>query len=124
MESVKFSAGGFDAQYGDRLSSVLDITYKTPTVFKSSIALGLLSEEAHIEGTLGKRFTYLAGGRYRANGYLLNSLPTKGAYNPVFSDGQFIGTYAINEQLSISLLGHYSSNLYRFAPQTSNTDLF
>ncbi|NDB35958.1 MAG: hypothetical protein EB023_11605, partial [Flavobacteriia bacterium] len=122
VESVKFSAGGFDAQYGDRLSSVLDITYKTPTVFKSSIALGLLSEEAHIEGTLGKRFTYLAGGRYRANGYLLNSLPTKGAYNPVFSDGQFLGTYAINEQLSISLLGHYSSNLYRFAPQTSNTD--
>jgi hypothetical protein len=122
VESVKFSAGGFDAQYGDRLSSVLDITYKTPTVFKSSLALGLLSEEAHIEGTLGKRFTYLAGGRYRANGYLLNSLPTKGAYNPVFSDGQFLGTYAINEQLSISLLGHYSSNLYRFAPQTSNTD--
>ena len=122
VESVKFSAGGFDSQYGDRLSSVLDITYKTPTVFKSSIALGLLSEEAHIEGTLGKRFTYLAGGRYRANGYLLNSLPTKGAYNPVFSDGQFLGTYAINEQLSISLLGHYSSNLYRFAPQTSNTD--
>ena len=123
VESVKFSAGGFDAQYGDRLSSVLDITYKTPTVFKSSIALGLLSEEAHLEGTLGKRFSYLAGGRYRANGYLLNSLPTKGAYNPVFSDGQFLGTYAINEQLSISLLGHYSSNLYRFAPQTSNPNV-
>lgn len=122
VESVKFSAGGFDAQYGDRLSSVLDITYNRPTAFKSSIALGLLSEEGHIEGLFGKRFTYLAGARYRANGYLLNSLPTKGAYNPVFSDGQFLGTYSINPKLTWSLLAHYSSNNYRFAPQTSNTD--
>lgn len=122
VESVKFSAGGFDAQYGDRLSSVLDITYNKPTAFKSTIALGLLSEEGHIEGLFGKRFTYLAGARYRANGYLLNSLPTKGAYNPVFSDGQFLGTYTVNPKLTWSLLAHYSSNNYRFAPQTSNTD--
>ncbi|MBM3164886.1 MAG: TonB-dependent receptor plug domain-containing protein [Bacteroidetes bacterium] len=122
VESVKFSAGGFDAQYGDRLSSVLDITYNRPSSFRSSVAVGLLSEEGHVEGILGKRFTYLAGARYRANGYLLNSLPTKGAYNPVFSDGQFLGTFTLNPKLTWSLLAHYSSNNYRFAPQTSNTD--
>ena len=122
VEKVKFSAGGFDAQYGDRLSSVLDITYKTPTVFRSSVALSLLSEEGHVEGTLGKKFTYLAGARYRSNGYLLNSLPTKGSYNPVFADGQFLGNYQINPKWNWSLLAHYSSNNYRFTPQTSNTD--
>ena len=122
VEIVKFSAGGFDAQYGDRLSSVLDITYKKPTAFRSSVALSLLSEEAHVEGALGKKFTYLAGARYRSNGYFLNSLPTKGAYNPVFADGQFLGEYQLNPKLTWSVLGHYSSNNYRFAPQTSNTD--
>jgi len=122
VEKVKFSAGGFDAQYGDRLSSVLDITYKKPTAFRSSLALSLLSEEAHVEGTLGKKFTYLAGARYRSNGYFLNSLPTKGAYNPVFADGQFLGEYQLNPKLTWSVLAHYSSNNYRFAPQTSNTD--
>ncbi|MEY3050155.1 MAG: hypothetical protein RL365_2193 [Bacteroidota bacterium] len=122
VEKVKFSAGGFDAQYGDRLSSVLDITYKKPTAFRSSLALSLLSEEAHVEGTLGKKFTYVAGARYRSNGYFLNSLPTKGAYNPVFADGQFLGEYQLNPKLTWSILAHYSSNNYRFAPQTSNTD--
>ena len=122
VEKVKFSAGGFDAQYGDRLSSVLDITYKKPTAFRSSLALSLLSKEAHIEGSLGKKFTYLAGARYRSNGYFLNSLPTKGAYNPVFADGQFLGEYQLKPNLTWSVLAHYSSNNYRFAPQTSNTD--
>lgn len=122
VESVKFSAGGFDAQYGDRLSSVLDIHYKTPTSFRSSVALSLLSEEGHVEGSLGKKFTYLVGARYRANGYLLNSLPTKGAYNPVFADGQFLTDYALTPKLKWSILGHFASNNYRFAPQTSQTD--
>lgn len=122
VESVKFSAGGFDSQYGDRLSSVLDITYKTPDTLKGSLVLSGLSEEAHIEGMLGKKFTYLAGMRYRSNGYFLNSLPTKGAYNPVFADGQFLGEYPIGKKLRWSLLAHFSSNNYRFAPQTSNTD--
>lgn len=54
VESVKFSAGGFDAKYGDRLSSVLDIQYKNPTSFRSSVAISLLSEEGHVEGSLGK----------------------------------------------------------------------
>lgn len=122
VESIKFSAGGFDAEYGDRLSSVLDIKYKTPTAFRSSVAVSLLSEEAHIEGSVKDRFTFLVGGRYRSNGYFLNSLPTKGAYNPVFSDAQLLTEYAINPKLKWSILAHYSNNNFRFAPQTSITD--
>lgn len=122
VETIQFSAGGFDAKYGDKLSSVLDINYKTPTAFRSSFVASMLSEEGHIEGKIGNKFTYLLGGRYRSNGYFLNSLPTKGAYNPVFSDGQFFTDYQISPKLKWSVLGHFSSNNYRFAPQSSNTD--
>lgn len=122
VESIRFSAGGFDAQFGDRLSSVLDITYKKPTVFKSSITLSLLNQEVHVEDSIGKKWTYLLGARYRSNRYLLNSLPTKGAYNPVFSDGQLLTECKINRKLTWSLLAHYSSNNYQFEPRTSNTD--
>jgi hypothetical protein len=122
VESIRFSAGGFDAQFGDRLSSVLDITYKNPTAFKSSLTLSLLNQEIHVEDSVGKKWTYLLGARYRSNRYLLNSLPTKGAYNPVFSDGQILTTCQINPKVSWSILAHYSSNNYQFEPRTSNTD--
>lgn len=122
VESIRFSAGGFDAQFGDRLSSVLDITYKKPTVFKSSLTLSLLNQEIHVEDSVGKKWTYLLGARYRSNRYLLNSLPTKGAYNPVFSDGQLLTECKINPKLTWSIIAHYSSNNYQFEPRTSNTD--
>ena len=122
VEDIRFSAGGFDAQYGDRLSSVLDITYKNPEKFKTSGLLSLLGVESHVEQEVNHRFNYLVGARYRSNGYLLNSLPTKGAYNPVFMDAQFLGKFNITENLTLSLLGHYSSNNFRFTPQTSETD--
>jgi hypothetical protein len=122
VESVRFSAGGFDAQYGDKLSSVLDINYKTPSKFKASALLSLLGVEAHVEEAVNKKFNYLVGARYRANGYLLNSLPTKGSYNPVFMDAQFLTNYEINPKLTFSVLGHFSSNDYQFSPQTSVTD--
>ena len=122
VESVRFSAGGFDSQYGDKLSSVLDIKYKTPTSFKSSLMLSLLGAEAHVEQNINDRFNYVVGARYRSNGYLLNSLPTKGAYNPVFTDAQISANYSINEKLILSTLLHYSSNNFRFSPQTSETD--
>jgi hypothetical protein len=80
VQSVRFSAGGFDAQYGDRLSSVLDITYRTPDSTKASSTVSLLGVEAHAEQAVSPHFNYLVGARYRSNGYFLNSLPTKGAY--------------------------------------------
>lgn len=122
VEDVRFSAGGFDSQYGDRLSSVLDITYKTPQKFSASGLASLLGAEAHVEQELNHRFNYLVGARYRSNGYFLNSLPTKGAYNPVFADAQILTNYNFSEKLVLSFLGHYSSNNFRFSPQTSKTD--
>lgn len=122
VKDVRFSAGGFDVQYGDKLSSVLDITYKTPDSLKGSCMVSLLGVESHIEGVKGSRFNYLVGARYRNNGYLLNSLPTKGAYNPIFMDAQFLTNFAITEKVKWSFIGHFSSNRYRFAPQTAITD--
>ena len=122
VESVRFSAGGFDAQYGDRLSSVLDITYKTPKKFGASCLASLLGVEAHVEQEVSHRFNYLVGARYRSNGYFLNTLPTKGSYNPVFADAQLLTNYNLSENVTFSFLGHFSLNNYQFSPQTSETD--
>ncbi|MFO0494883.1 MAG: TonB-dependent receptor plug domain-containing protein, partial [Flavobacteriia bacterium] len=122
VSSIRFSAGGFDAQYGDRLSSVLDIEYKTPNSLRGSGMASLLGVESHLEHAPSNRLNFLVGARYRANGYLLNSLPAKGAYNPVFWDAQFLTNYAVTENITWSVIGHFSSNDYRFAPQTQKTD--
>lgn len=122
VEKIRFSAGGFETEYGDKMSSVLDITYKTPEAFHGSLTASLLGVEAHVEHDASTRFNYLVGARYRSNGYLLNALPTKGSYNPVFWDAQVLTNFAINEKLTWSLLGHFSSNNYRFAPESQQTD--
>lgn len=122
VKDIRFSGGGFNAQYGDKLSSVLDITYKTPDSLKGSVTASLMGIESHFESKLGSRFDFLVGARYRNNGYLLNSLPTKGSYNPIFMDAQFLTNFQINERLKWSIIGHFSSNKYQFSPQTSETD--
>ncbi len=122
VEDIRFSAGGFDARYGDKLSSVLDITYKNPDSLNASVMASLLGVESHIAHRVGPRMNYLAGVRYRANGYLLNSLPTKGAYNPVFYDAQALVNFNLNENLVWSTIAHFSSNDYRFSPETQQTD--
>ena len=123
VESINFSAGGFTANYGDRLSSVLDITYITPTRFRGSFDASFLGVSAHVEDKVGKRFTYMASGRYRDQGYLLNALPVKGAYRPKFYDAQLLTNFSITENLTWSVLGHFSANNYLFAPQTQETKL-
>ncbi|MDG1428440.1 MAG: hypothetical protein P8P87_06095 [Crocinitomicaceae bacterium] len=122
VKDLRFSGGGFDSQYGDKLSSVLDIEYRRPDSLRASLSASLLGVESHIEDRLGARFDYLIGARYRSNGYLLNSLPTQGAYNPVFWDAQFLTNFAVTEKVNWSLLGHFSSNNYRFQPQSQRTD--
>lgn len=122
VKSVRFSAGGFDSQYGDKLSSVLDIEYKTPEKLKGSAMASLMGVETHFEHNPTSRFDYLIGARYRSNGYLLNSLPAKGAYNPVFWDAQFLTNFAVTENIKWSVIGHFSSNNYRFAPESQETD--
>jgi hypothetical protein len=84
--------------------------------------ISLLGAEAHAEQKVGKKFDYIVGARYRSNGYLLNALPTQGSYNPVFSDAQVSTNFSIKENLVFSTLLHYSSNNYRFSPETSETD--
>jgi len=125
VESLSFSAGGFDAQYGDKLSSVLDIHYRKPQKQKASAMISLLGVETHVEQQLGKRerLSYLLGARYRSNGYFLNALPTKGTYNPTFWDAQLLTEYVLTENWSWSTLLHFSSNKYAFAPTNQKTDM-
>lgn len=121
VSNISFSAGGFSAQYGDRLSSVLDITYRRPERFRGSFDASLLGASAHVEGQVSPRFDYMIAGRYQDQSYVLNALPVKGAYNPRFYDLQFLTNFAITENLTWSVLGHFSSNDYRFAPVSQET---
>lgn len=122
VNDISFSAGGFAARYGDRLSSVLDITYRTPDEFRGSFDASFLGASVHVEDEVGPRFNYMVAGRYQDQSYVLNALPVEGAYQPRFYDFQLLTNYAITENLTWSLLGHFSSNDYRFAPETQLTN--
>jgi hypothetical protein len=123
VSSIKFSAGGYDARYGDKMSSALDISYKRPDEFGGSASISLLGASTHVEGaSRTKRFTYLAGYRYKTTSYLLNTLETSGDYKPQFSDLQTLLTYQISRKMELSFLGNYASSKYRFIPRTRNTE--
>lgn len=123
VNNIEFSAGGFAVEYGDKMSSVLDVTYKTPRETAASLSLSLLGAEAHVEGMLGKdKFSYLIGARYKNTSIALNMLDTKGDYKPNFTDVQTLLNYQFNDQWSLSFLGYYSRNQYYLAPQSSSAD--
>jgi hypothetical protein len=123
VSSIKFSAGGYDARYGDKMSSALDITYKRPQALRGSASVSLLGASAHVEGaSKTERFTYLAGFRYKTTSYLLNTLETSGDYKPQFSDFQTLLTYQLSRKLEVSLLGNWSSSKYQFIPKTRDTE--
>ncbi len=118
VSNIAFSSGGFEAIYGDKLSSVLDITYKKPEKFGGSASAGLLGFNAHLENASdNKRFTQIHGIRYYSNQYLVGSLDTEGDYRPRFIDYQTYLTYAFNTNWEISFLGNFSQNRYQFAPE-------
>jgi hypothetical protein len=124
VSSIQFSAGGFGAKYGDKMSSVLDIKYKEPKnkVPRGSLNMNLLGASGHIEGSNHNgRFTYVAGVRHRSNQYLLNSLPVQGDYKPAFTDIQSYLTYRMSSRMSISWLANYARNRYLLVPQSSET---
>lgn len=121
ISDIKFSSGGFDAKYGDKMSSVLDIKYKKPQEFSGNASISLLGASAHIEGLIGSRMTYQIGYRNKTTQYLLNSLETDGEYNSTFNDLQAYLTYDINEKTEIAFLGNISDNKYNFIPQTRET---
>ncbi len=120
--SVSFSAGGFEAKYGDRMSSVLDIQYKRPTAFGGSVNLSFLGAMAHVEGmSKNQRFSYLVGARYKTNQYFLKGLQTEGDYKPQFGDLQGLFLYKINPKWEISFLGYYALNSYKMVPESRET---
>lgn len=121
--SILFSAGGFSAKYGDKMSSVLDIKYKQPKKISSSVSMSLLGGSAHLEGiSKNRRLSYLLGLRHKSNQYLLNSLDTEAEYRPRFSDLQTFINYKLNTNWDISFLSNISRNQYQMIPQDRNTD--
>ena len=121
VQNITFSAGGFDAKYGDKLSSVLDIQYREPKDFKASFNLSLLGGKAHIENKVGDKFTYIMGARYKTNSYLLGTLDTKAEYNPRFFDYQTYLTYRPTSKIKFGFLGNISSNRYEMTPVSRQT---
>ncbi len=123
VSSINFSAGGFDAQYGDKMASVLDINYKTPQEFGGSVTMSLLEGSMHLEGKAfnSENLGYLIGVRHKSNQYLLSTLDVEGDYNPSFTDVQAFFTYKLNNRLSLDFLGNYSLNNYYFEPEVQET---
>ena len=120
--SVLFSAGGFDAKYGDKMSSVLDIKYKKPYKFGGNFSAGMLGANAHLEGIdPSNRFTYNVGVRYKTTKYLLGGLQEQGDYYPNFLDYQGFFTYDITEKWELDLFTNISRNSYMFVPKTRET---
>ncbi len=123
VSSLLFSAGGFGVQYGDKMSSVLDVKYITPTEFGGSFSASLLGADLSFGGVAAKnKLTYLVGARYKTNSYLLNSLQTQGEYQPEFMDVQTLLTYKLNKKWKLSFLGYYSHNKYKVVPANRETD--
>lgn len=121
--SLNFSAGGFEAKYGDKMSSVLDVQYKRPRKFAATVSGSLLGGALHFEGSSKDyRFSYLAGVRYWSNQYVLGALDTDGQYRPRFIDGQTLLNFDINDKWSVSFLGNYTQNRYQFVPENRETD--
>lgn len=127
MRDLSFSSGGYEAKYGDKMSSVLDIKYKRPTDFHGSVSGSFLGGSAHVEGSkqLGKsdfqRLRYLVGARYKSTQYLLGSLDIEGQYIPRFADIQGYLTYDLTSDLQIGLIGNYNRSQFEFIPTNRAT---
>ncbi|MBR6043883.1 MAG: TonB-dependent receptor [Paludibacteraceae bacterium] len=120
VESLSFSTGGYSVEYGDKMSSVLDIQYKKPEAFEGSAMVSLLGASAYVGAKTGK-LTQIHGVRYKSNEYLLGSLDTEGEYKPRFFDYQTYITYTFNPKWELSLLGNISRNSYQFVPVDRTT---
>ncbi len=122
VSTIEFSAGGFDAKYDDKMSSVLDIKYRKPNDFSGSATMSLLGASAHIEDVALKgKLAHITGIRYKTNRYLLGSLDEQGEYDPNFVDFQTYVTYQVSNQFDISVLGNIAQNKYKFVPETRQT---
>ena len=119
--NVSFYNGGFQAKYGDKMSSVLDIQYKKPMNFGGSAYISLLEQGFHLEGSAkNERITYLIGARTRNNSNLLSSQEIKGAYIPSSADVQGYLSYKLNEKWQLELLGNFSSTKFKLIPESAS----
>ena len=117
---VNFSTGGFGAEYGDRMSSVLDITYRQPESFEGSAGVSLMGANLSI-GSSTKRFSQLHGVRYKRNNSVLSSMETKGEYDPNFFDYQTNLNYRLSSKWRVAFLGNVAINNYKFTPVNRET---
>jgi hypothetical protein len=119
-QEVRFSSGGFEAKYGDRMSSVLDIAYKQPEALEGSAMLSMMGASVYVGSVTGK-FTQITGARFKKNSFLLGTLDTKGEYDPSFTDLQTYMTYTFSKKLTWDFLGNFSKNNYNFTPVSRST---
>ena len=120
VENVGFSSGGYEAKYGDKMASVLDITYKRPKAFEATAAMSLLGASGYV-GVATKRFTMTHGIRYKTNRYLLGTMDTKGEYDPNFVDYQTYITWRPTKRFEVGVIGNFSQNRYNFVPENRTT---
>ena len=122
IQNIDFSAGGFQAKYGDKLSSVLDITYRKPKEFQTQIDLSLLGGSATVEGVmLNKKLSAILGMRYRDNSLFVNSKQTDVNFRPKFADIQTFLSYDLDKKWTLNFLGNFSINDYNYQPLTRRT---
>ena len=122
-KNVKFSAGGFQAKYGDKLSSVLDITYKKPQQFSINLDASLLGASVAFENiSLKNKLSTIIGVRYRDNSLLVNSKDVEANFKPNFTDVQTYIAYQFSEKFSLDFLGNFALNNYNYTPVTRRTN--
>lgn len=123
VESLSFSAGGFDAIYGDRMSSVLDIKYKKPKRFAGSFNISLLGGGLQLENrSPDKKWYYMLGVRQKSNQYLLNTFDTKGEYIPTFTDAQLLAGFEPSKKVNIEVFLNYARNRFALVPTNRETN--
>lgn len=120
VEKIGFSTGGFEARFGDRMSSALDITYRRPKKLEGSFSASMLGGSAYV-GVANKTLSWSNAIRYKTNRYLLGSLDTKGEYDPNFLDYQTYLSYRPNKRWTIDVIGYLSENHYNFTPKDRET---
>lgn len=122
VSSMVFSSGGFEAKYGDKMSSVLDVQYRKPRDFSTTVSGGLLGGSLHTQGISKNRlFSWQLGGRYRSTQYLLKTLDTKGEYKPSFYDVQSLMNFDFTPRFNVEILTNVSSNKYLVQPTDRTT---
>jgi hypothetical protein len=123
VQNVDFSSGGFQAKYGDKLSSVLDITYKNPYQFEINADISLLGGSLSVENiSKDSKFSGIVGLRYRDNSLLVNAKETETNFQPSFADAQAYFTYKVSNKFHLNFLGNVSINKYNYQPQTRQTN--